>query len=643
MASPNTFTIPRRPVSGLATSSQSTIKQRQDSISVNHLISADIHNVSSYSDPSIRLLQSPDGNFCTKAVGDPAPSKELVSLDRLASPSPPRNKIKHKEQNGIYWRSPIIAVVLFVVGVLAAAGHHVFLSRLNEKPNNNQKWIGRYSLVLAFVVKMSFAATVAEALKQRIWYSFRRNQRGISVTGIDAILAIQQTPFGFLNFEIWQSATLALVLGGVIWALPLLAVVTPTSLTTSLKIVNVSEPCVVPNFEFFTSEMSNSRTTLQPGASLSEQSGTDSIQFATPLASKLATSTAYNGRISGWPSPCGSNCSYVLQFFGPAWQCHNVDNSSSDAAFTLGSDPWGDSWQNWRHGYSYLSNFSSDSGYLWVGTSTIRNLSSTGLETNYFYCQDWNTSYQLAIEYTNNQLSIKGTTFRYLNEVKIPGILETGISSGQGTIPITYPEGQDRMQTYAYAALFRSLGSLLLGNIQRQPHGKPVYSTSITLIPGLVVFDSDTYTPISDLFIGVEELSRNLTISLLSNPNIIGSINSTVDCTTQFYRTAWEYDYRILMWPYIAAIVICIACLGIGCQALLMNEVAYDISFSTIMRTTRGQVIDSLVNRGEGGELPVPAGIGEAKLRFSNKSRESEEFDEGVTHFSRGSFVVVLD
>jgi len=227
MDSSNLFLIPRRPVSGLATPSHSKNEQREDGITVNHLSPADIHNSSNDSDPSIRLLRSPDASFHADTLGDSGPSIELKPLGpRTTLSLPYNNRTRNKERDGINWMVPTMAVLIFLLGVLAAAGHHIFLSRLNGKPNNNQKWIGRYSLALAFTVKVSFAAAIAEALNQRIWYSVRHNKRGISVTGIDAILTIQQAPLGFLNFEIWRSATLPVVLGSIIWTIPLLAVVT---------------------------------------------------------------------------------------------------------------------------------------------------------------------------------------------------------------------------------------------------------------------------------------------------------------------------------------------------------------------------------------------------------------------------------
>jgi hypothetical protein len=289
-----------------------------------------------------------------------------------------------KSRQGIHWPVPTIAFLLFLVGVATAIGHHVYLSSLNGKPTDNQIWTQRYSLALAFVAKTALTAAIASAWQQTLWNSLRHTRRGISISGIDSLMGLLGEPFGFLKWEIWRSAFPAMILGGFIWLSPLVNIVTPTSLSTGIKSFGSgSIDCTIPSFDLLSTDTS---TGSMP---LSENHGTDGVQFASPLATKMATLTAYNGKILDWASPCGSNCSYTQNIVGPAWQCYNADKNNASAAVALANvSYWGESYATWHHAASYSGNWSSDTGYLWVGYSSIKDDQATnqddGLDITYF-------------------------------------------------------------------------------------------------------------------------------------------------------------------------------------------------------------------------------------------------------------------
>ena len=63
-------------------------------------------------------------------------------------------------------------------------------------------------------------------------------------------------------------------------------------------------------------------------------------------------------------------------------------------------------------------------------------------------------------------------------------------------------------------------------DIVRDPHDRPVLSTDLAFISGLIPFSESAsyldgqYQPVSNMRSAVEELSRNLTISLLSSSTL---------------------------------------------------------------------------------------------------------------------------
>lgn len=79
-----------------------------------------------------------------------------------------------------HWKTPLLSIVFFGSGTALAIDHHIYLSSLDGNPNTNQSWTGRFSLAFAFLTKTCFSAAVALAMKQVLWYTFRRTRKGIS-------------------------------------------------------------------------------------------------------------------------------------------------------------------------------------------------------------------------------------------------------------------------------------------------------------------------------------------------------------------------------------------------------------------------------------------------------------------------------
>jgi hypothetical protein len=116
------------------------------------------------------------------------------------------------------------------------------------------------------------------------------------------------------------------------------------------------------------------------------------------------------------------------------------------------------------------------------------------------------------------------------------------------------------------------------GDIVREPHGPPILSTDLASIRGLTSFsESAGYLdghcqPVSNMRSAVEELSRNLTISLLSSSVLEIALNATTSCLLETIRTVWLYDWWVLWLPYGMAIVATAVCLVIGALTMYGNS-----------------------------------------------------------------------
>lgn len=60
-----------------------------------------------------------------------------------------------------------------------------------------------------------------------------------------------------------------------------------------------------------------------------------------------------------------------------------------------------------------------------------------------------------------------------------------------------------------------------------------------------------------------------------------------------------------------------LACVALGCVALLQNNCSYTEEFSTVLRTTRHQDLDEIVpHTARGGADPLPSSLKEIRLRL---------------------------
>lgn len=118
---------------------------------------------------------------------------------------------------------------------------------------------------------------------------------------------------------------------------------------------------------------------------------------------------------------------------------------------------------------------------------------------------------------------------------------------------------------------------------------------------------------------GVEQLFQNMTVSMYSSNQFILPANETPQVNTTIQASVNVFVYRptYLYIAYGTSIACMLACVTLGCVALLQNNCSYTDDFSTVLRTTRCQDLDEIVpHTARGGADPLPRSMKEIKLRL---------------------------
>ena len=537
----------------------------------------------------------------------------------------------------IFWFIPTYTITLFLAGIALAISHYVYLSSLAGKDSLNQEWVNRFSLAFPTLVKMSLTSALQVAVCQLVWRRLWKSKTGTSVDTINALFSMDTTIFSFFNVGTWRDALIATMLAVGIWLMNFIPVVAPSALSVGLVTSLDSFPhCTVPTLNI-TNDFAGQ------GLRLQREDYTFTSFSPAQAATDLVQSVAASGLQATWPSPCGSNCSYMLQFEAPSLRCTSGASPYDPAANwtdaggqTTSAHPW---WNGFGDGSNTSASVLGDSDFeyspayeaylnrntsrFWVGISSpfgddpADNATvSQFLNLTVFFCDIMNTTYDIHVSYINGQQAVNLIDLTYLNNITIPASVWQG--------GFLYSRDQDRISA-AIAALYIPLYSLISGQIVRDPQSSFGISTNIAQIPALVrevsINDTGTptllYIPDPGMLPHLEQLSHNISLSLLANPQLAVTRNTTASCSTSRTNLVWKFNTVILIAVYLPAVVIVLTGLVLAGIAVVDNGIVRDKSFSTLgLLTTREPGLSELVRGDEDGALPLSKYIGRTKLRF---------------------------
>jgi hypothetical protein len=604
----------------------------------------------------------------TPAIGnveiEPNEATEVPKIEeQKSSPS--------KVERHIYCVTPLAATLLFLVGLGAAIGHCVFFSKIKEKPVGDQTWTLRYSLALAFVFKSSLAASISLALAQHAWFTLRHSRKGTPVPAIDAMFLSGSSLLSFLSLSLWRSAVGTGLMAACIWFMPLTALVAPTALTVGSSVVNTTEEsCIVP-----TPDWGVKRDFTVPTDARSLFVTDDSDQHFHPStdSERLTASVLENGGQIGWTSPCGPNCTYEIQFIGPSWQCTQIEDVDDPRApwkpqFSGSYWYWGeygdgsnitvtqDNSDNLLYSPVYYGGLNASTNQFWAGFAAgfTRGLDPSDgllgkslreiLDVQAYYCQVVNSSYTMQVNYHNG---LQNNTLHKSDPFSTFQISPEGWAGrGSYTVPNKGYLQSLPIPLQDVVGMYTPMINMLSGYINRDPRYELVANTSLGLVPSLitnlpinVTYASETpYIPRRDLGSLLQELSHNLTISLMSNPSLLVTSSTTVPCHRTVTETVWKVDWLPIVVAYSTGLGVALICLVLGAHALVVNGVAHDTSFSSVVRTTRNEELNRLVGSEDIGALPLSQRARKQRLRFLDS--RPLDLGDGNTTRVRSGFVL---
>lgn len=447
---------------------------------------------------------------------------------------------------------PTLLTGSLVLGTAAAVGHHFYYSFLDAKivtSQTQQEWYLRIGTGLAFLARALLSASVGFTYTQLLWRTLRA--RPISVNGVDALFGLVSNIWNFRVWEIWSFGPLLIVVAMVIWALPLVAVVTPATLTVRLSgqsnvtVVDMAIPNLayddISKFAFWQAQ---GRTLQGPSSR---------------IARMLTAVTAY-GSVLPISNPQGyPNSSYTLSFYGPALTCQQPENATflEEISNLTTQDQGGSAWSYVSFVPSSVSASyrSTDDALINVGAvdglNETLDYSSTpetidpnaGFDHARLYvvvppwplpggddvaafsiaanktieCGLYNASYTANFTFNNGAHSIE------YNKTQLNGIT---MNSSAGA---SYDGGVSSVAGTAYMAMLMSLGNLLVGELMSSHYG--VVTAFNTLVLNTVLSEtkelqvlqtvSGTSEPLTianmSMADALEDMFSNATLSLFSD------------------------------------------------------------------------------------------------------------------------------
>lgn len=572
---------------------------------------------------------------------------------------------------GIYWYLPSLMVAVFIAGLIGALGHHAFYKSLDGKRSVNQLSMVRIGTAFAFFVKANLVGAVVLAYRQRIWFTMRRKE--MRLKAIDALFGVIEDPTFFITTpEMIKNAKLASVMALVTWLIPIASVLSPSSLTSEVSLIDADGICKVPVLNFAAENDYNFQTATRFfGNSLAfynytdmvRRTGESSYDMPSYTSQRLASQAIYNnGSVGPASTPCEAyNCTYTVTMRGPGYKCENVSEDSvlynrmpqmvrkenlvpNGMYIYYANVTNGDFLRPQNESTSNPQNVDPDwiagtflyEPELWIGyvvntteklpepivvnaTDQDRNVINTfeyKLQPETFHCVHYHVDYTFDVSFVNTQQRVKVHKIDYIRPV-IDTIYGDPDPRGGGIIlpdPKNFlrPGQKDYKLVSVYHAIGVHLRKFLKGKIYMDKNIP--YTMSEISMTNLV--DQETAFTIPNLAAGIKKLHEDILITLWGAGNLVISKEEEVPCKMTRYSNRFKYYAQNLWIGYSIVVAVTLASVIVGAHSLGSNGISSDTLFSRILVTTRNPTLDHLSRGACLGSDPFPRELEETKLRF---------------------------
>ncbi|KAF5584024.1 uncharacterized protein FSUBG_12938 [Fusarium subglutinans] len=548
--------------------------------------------------------------------------------------------------------TPVLMTGSLFLGLVLAIGHHLYYHYLDGrivKTQNQQEWFLRVGTGIAFLARALLSAAVGFAYTQILWRTLR--SKSVTIEGVNSLFGVLHNAWDFTTWELWTAAPALAAVAIIAWALPLIAVITPATLTVQVSdrpnITVVDAP--IPLLDY--NNMLN----------FAQFTGVGGVGYYAPSSyvSRVLLSVASLGSILTFPAPF-PNSSYSVDFYGPSISCGTPRNATfakllaeavknetccGNSAGYVGFVPSSNTVNSTEEGYALAGlrgamNYSLISSLASIDRTAnsinasrlfvvVPDIPASNTTTSYIManktieCALYNSSYAVNFTFDNGQQNISYKSKR-LN----------GVRSSDASL--NEDNDSDRFNAaVAYIALMDSLGKLLLGNLGISHYG--VMQPTQTQIMSSVLMDAKEMQVLGGVNAATDHpeapdsvignISMANALQQLQNDTAASRGNITY-LTTQI---AFSYEPRNLFIAYGLGLLASAVIVIIGLLCIKSASASYAATFSTILRTTRNPDIDTIVPAAEtSGAEPLSKQLGDTRLVLRRQGRRLEGIDEDM-------------
>ncbi|KAI5837954.1 hypothetical protein DFP73DRAFT_618000 [Morchella snyderi] len=519
------------------------------------------------------------------------PLGSIKSQHEQPSPAPepieqtgPQTAIIH----GVGWNKPTVILALFLVGLTASVGHHMFYLSLDGESAKKQRWTIRIGTAIAYITGHSLAVLCGLCRDQWLWHTL--SKRSFSLKSINAIFGVSSNLGHFLHFDMVKLAKIATLLAAVKWVYaPLMTLSTPSTISVitvpHLSSTNYTINSLKFNYDTGQHSMRLDRTDVSYLSWLYYNSSSGYLGKS-PQAMKNFGTSALSGRVSAKDSSapygstvrehCASNCTYSIEFLGPSVNCTEIDPA------TIGQ------WTKTHlHHLADCESPGNDNTttYLPIFHSQRWNNSVTSFWALYTTpaAPDMRVACRKKYAY-----SCQASVSRYTVNETMSGhhFLEPQVVAVEMLYNI-----EDAHLDFAYApnwSLTDFLISLLEGergwyitnSVTESHYKRQPTENATTLVSATPLVDFDiTLHPLGP---AIENMVHKMAVSLVSDTATHFSANTSSICTSIERVGIYRYRPLDLILPYSIALGIAAIIAALGIHALVLNREKNDTSSSFI-------------------------------------------------------------
>ena len=553
----------------------------------------------------------------------------------------------HHALNRIYWQTPAVMLGSTVIGLALAVAHDRFYEHYNGRAVHSaleQKVIINVGTAFAFLVKMFFCIAAATVFSQQLFRSLKH--RAESIENIDALFDILGNILHFSKGTLWLRHYALAIMALVIWCIPIAAVFTPGTIHVqpALKYDNAALLRPVEPQQSWIGTQNFAQTELDYTAiwKVGEHTFADAVLNGPSGALySVALGSISQRNILAIPPP-NENSSYELSFFAPSLQCSGLPDqdlvdfersisAAEKAGYLPGQDTTLEGVETVNNSTVLIVKYNA-----WISSTQGQNLTNPSWnngtydqtqpdEANdqYFYFSSGTDSILLACHLHNATYSANFTFVNSVQTIVIKSVIVHELIPLNATVDVDKPDYANLVYNAIYNAFNNIVIAITINNTGTPSLNLLTYGPGPVLVSALWDYIEGSNPLSTDLVVStLQTIFQNITLSTLSSPSLRLSPSQFSPVRSTTWRTVNTYIYNPhdLYIAYGLALLCTALCVAWGIFLMHTTKASYSLAFSTIMRTTRHEEIDTILKvTARRGEEPLPREMRTVKLVYGDE------------------------